>query len=1115
MTKNKKIKAKKTVVKKTKSIKEEIKKTLEYDHLKIEPAWQKFWAKNKIYATEEKHNKPKMYVLDMFPYPSGDGLHVGHPRGYIATDVYSRFKRMQGFNVLHPMGWDAFGLPAENYAIKNKIHPAEAVKRNILRFKKQLSIIGLSYDWSKEVDTTDPKYYKWTQWIFLQIFKKGLAYESFEPINWCPSCKTGLANEDVEDGKCERCGTVIEKKPMKQWVLKIREYADRLLEDLSEVKWPDHIKELQKNWIGRSEGAEISFKIKETKSKKEIGVVKVFTTRPDTLFGLSYVVIAPENKLVQEFKPNIKNFDQVEKYIKEAKKRSEIERTAEGKEKTGVRLDGLEAVNPVNGEVVPVFVADYVLVNYGTGSVMAVPAHDDRDFAFAKKYHLSIKEVIIPERIDKRNPPVDGKEKVTRTNVQAVVKNPKTGKYLCLHSKKFGWNTFPMGGVEEGEDLVDAAKREVEEETGYTNLKNGTVLGGQVYAEYFAKHKDQNRCSYTSLVSFELGGDEKVDVAEEEQGKNEILWIDKKDLNVTFMCHAEMDVWLQRMNMSDFSIPYTEDGTMVNSGKFDGRNNREIIKDITEFAGGKMTKTYKIQDWVFSRQRYWGEPIPVVHCEKCAFERYSKDAKLELSFYYDKVWKDMVSGKKTLETRALNPEEKDRYFGDLEVGDILKCSYKDQKTKKVKEQTLFRVKSKKIYSSINNLFNDKIALSKFSSKKYKTEKGLEESFSVFGEDYIRKIKKNGLIAWDIEPVTVVVPVPEKDLPVKLPVVKSYEPTGTGESPLAGIEKWVNTKCPVCKGKAKRETNTMPQWAGSSWYYLRYIDPKNNKVLVDPKKEKYWMPVDMYVGGAEHATRHLIYARFWHKFLYDIGVVSGKEPFTSLRNQGMILGADHRKMSKRWGNVINPDDVVRQVGADTLRVYESFMGPFDQEIAWSTDSMVGSRRFLDKVWKLQYKVEDKIIDGEETENILHNTIKKVGEDIASFNANTAISAMMILVNHLEKKEKVSTNTFVSLIKILSPFAPHVCEELWKKFGGKKSITQEVWPMYDKNKLQSSKVKMVVQINGKVRAEIQVTLDSVETDVVKMAKDMPEVAKWIDGQIIKKTIFVKNRIVNFVI
>lgn len=801
------------------------KKNDKYDHLKIEKKWQKAWNAKKINKIVESGNKPKCYVLDMFPYPSGEGLHVGHPRGYIATDIYSRYKKMNGFNVLHPMGWDAFGLPAEQYAIKMKINPEIAVKKNVKRYKEQISMIGLNYDWTREINTTDPKYYKWTQWIFLQLFKKGLAYESFEPINWCPSCMTGLANEDLEDGKCERCGTIVEKKPMRQWVLKIRNYADRLIDDLNELNWPEHVKESQRNWIGRSEGASIKFKIKN--DTKEIGEIEVFTTRPDTLFGLSYVVLAPEHKLVDEFKPIVKNWKEVETYRAEVKNKTEIDRTAEGKEKTGVKLNGLKAVNPVNGEDVPVFVADYVLANYGTGAVMAVPAHDERDFAFAKKNNLPIKEVI----------------------------------------------------------------------------SGGSIL-------------------------------EKA---------------------------------------------YIDNGVMINSGKFDGRKNTEVMKEITEFAGGKMTKTYKLQNWVFSRQRYWGEPIPLIHCDKCG----------------------------------------------------------------------------------------------------------------------------------------VVPVPEEELPLKLPKVKSYEPTKTGESPLAAISKWVNTKCPVCGGKAKRETNTMPQWAGSSWYYLRYMDPKNNKALVDKKREKYWAPVDMYVGGTEHATRHLIYARFWHKFLFDIGVVSTKEPFKQLRNQGMVLGADNRKMSKRWGNVVNPDDVVKNVGADTLRVYESFMGPFEQEIAWSTDSMVGSRRFLERVWKLQEKVDEKIFDNEEVQILLNQTIKKVGDDISTFNANTAVSAMMILSKKLEEQEKISKTTYLNFVKILSPFAPHMAEEIWQNLGNKKMMVFESWPKYDEARLVSSKVSIVVQVNGKVRATVEVPADSLQDVVEKAALENELVVKWIDGKKIIKKIFVKNRIINLVV
>jgi len=804
----------------------------EYNHLKIEPKWRKIWEKKGINKTKDTTKDSKFYVLDMFPYPSGDGLHVGHPRGYISTDVYSRYMRMQGFNVLHPMGFDAFGLPAENYAIKNKISPDFAMKKNAKRYKEQMNMIGLNYDWSREINTTDPNYYKWTQWTFLQMFKNGLAYESFEPINWCPSCKTGLANEDLEDGKCERCGTQVEKKPMRQWVLRITKYADRLLNDLKDLNWSENVKESQRNWIGRSEGVEIEFQILNSKSK-----IKVFTTRADTLFGVTYVVLAPENKLVQELKSQIKNWGEVIKYISEAKVKTEIERTAINKDKTGVELKGILITNPANGEKVPVWISDYVLADYGTGAVMAVPAHDERDYAFAKKYSLPIKEVI------------------------------------------------------SGGNIAESA--------------------------------------------------------------------------------------------------YVGNGKLINSDKFNGLESEKARIEITKVFGQEKI-SYKLKDWVFSRQRYWGEPIPLIHCEKCG----------------------------------------------------------------------------------------------------------------------------------------VVPVPEKDLPVKLPDVKFYEPTGTGESPLAAIIKWVNVKCPKCGGKGKRETNTMPQWAGSSWYYLRYIDPKNKKVLVDKKKEKYWSPVDLYVGGGEHNTRHLIYARFWHKFLYDIGVVNYNEPFTKLMSVGMILASDGRKMSKRWGNVVNPDEVVKNVGADTLRVYEMFMGPFDQEIAWSTDNMVGSRRFLDKVWRIGQNFFQKSpsslngipnrsedVSKENFEILLHKTIKKVTEDILNFNFNTAISAFMILVNSAEKTEITKSN-YEIILKLLAPFAPHLTEEIWANLGNKKSIHMENWPKCDDSKLVSDKLIINVQINGRPRATFEMPVGCTQDEVEKVALKLPEISKWLIGKNIKKKMFIKGRILTLI-
>jgi leucyl-tRNA synthetase len=791
----------------------------EYKPEDFERKWQKEWESKALYKSDESSAKPKFYILDMFPYPSGEGLHVGHPKGYIATDIVSRMKRMQGFNVLHPMGWDAFGLPAENYAIQNKVHPKVAVDKNVARFKEQLSMIGFDYDWSREVNTTDPKFYKWTQWIFLKLLEKGLAYESHEPVNWCPVDKTVLANEDLEDGKCERCGSVVEKRPIRQWVLKITDYAERLLEDLEDLDWPKSIKESQKNWIGKSEGAEIDFPVKTQTGEASI---KIFTTRPDTLFGATYMVLAPEHPWVSSAIDTFENKDEVKSYIESAKNKSEMDRSALNKEKTGVELKGVKATNPATKEEIPVWVADYVLPHYGTGAIMAVPAHDERDWEFAKKYGIPVKHVVTP------------------------------------------------------------------------------------------------------LKSLETG----VDV-------------------------------------------FSEEGILINSGEFNGLTTEEARKKIAE-KFGKLKTTYKLRDWVFSRQRYWGEPIPVMH--------------------------------------------------------------------------------------------------------------------------------------DGEKVT---PLKEEELPLTLPMVESYEPTGEAESPLAAISEWMNVK--VGDKVLRRESNTMPQWAGSSWYYLRYMDPHNDEALVDKKREEYWNMVDLYVGGAEHATRHLIYARFWHKFLYDLGVVSTKEPFKRLQHVGLIIAEDGRKMSKRWGNVINPDDVIKTFGADTLRTYEMFMGPFDQSVAWNNQSMVGVRRFLEKVWRLQ----DKIIPGEETSSVLHQTVKKITEDIEMMKFNTSVSALMILVNDMEGRESVSQKEFETLIKILAPFAPHMTEEIWQSLGHSSSIHTEPWPKYDSQKIEENEVDIAVQINGKVRATITVSAEMTEEEVTNKATAMGEVQKWVGEKGIKKAIYVPKKILNLVL
>jgi len=796
---------------------------MEYNFKEIEKKWQDYWEKNNSYKTKEDSNSPKFYVLDMFPYPSGEGIHVGHLKGYTAVDIVARMKRAQGFNVLHPIGWDAFGLPAENYAIKHGIHPEITTAKNVSNIKRQMKSAGLSYDWERELNTTDPEYYKWTQWIFLKLFENGLAYKKLLPINWCPSCKTGLANEEVVDGKCERCGAETGKKDINQWVLKITDYADKLLDGLDDIDWPEKIKEMQKNWIGKSEGWEIKFSI----GSKEISV---FTTRADTLFGCTYLVIAPEHPLINEL--NIENKEEVSEYINKAKNKSERERISEVKDKTGVELKGIKAINPVNGKEVVVFVADYVLYHYGTGAVMAVPAHDERDFEFAQKYGLEIIEVI------------DGK-------------NKKEGK------------------------------------------------------------------------------------------------------------------------------AFVEDGVLFNSGNFDGLNSEEGRKKIGEFLKkqGKAEKkiNYKLRDWVFSRQRYWGEPIPIIHCDRC-----------------------------------------------------------------------------------------------------------------------------GMVA-----------VPENELPVKLPYVEKYQPTGTGESPLAAISEWVNVKCPKCGGEAKRETNTMPQWAGSCWYYLRYLDNKNNKEIFDKQKEKKWMPVDLYVGGAEHAVLHLLYSRFWHKFMYDLGIVSTKEPFYSLRNVGLIMAPDGQKMSKSKGNVIAPDVIIDECGADTLRCYEMFMGPFEQAIGWNPQGVKGVYRFLTKLWEIFSECQNEK-SSKEVVAETHKLNKKITEDLSKMKFNTCVAFFMEFMNFIsERKEELGKEEIRRVLVLLSPFAPHLCEELWEKMGNKTSILSERWPEPDLNLIKEEKVFLVIQVNGKVRDKMEINVGISGEDAEKMAKENERVKKWIDGKEIVEVFFVQDKLINIVI
>ncbi len=843
---------------------------ISYNHKKIERKWQKKWTEVIDFSARDKSKKKKMYILVEFPFPSGEGLHVGHCRSYVGLDIIARKKRMEGYNVLFPMGWDAFGLPTENRAIKSGIPPQIVTKKNTANFKRQEIRLGLSFDWKREINTTDPNYYKWTQWIFIQLYKHGLAYRAKMPINWCPSCRIGLANEEVINGCCERCGAEVIKKEKEQWMLKITKYADRLIDDLSLIDYPEKVKIAQKEWIGRSNGLEIDFSI-STGDK-----IKVFTTRPDTLFGATYLVIAPEHPILEKIKWEIINLKAVESYIRRAKQKAERERLADEKEKSGIELRGIKAINPANNREMPIFVADYVLLNYGTGAIMAVPAHDQRDFEFAKKYNLPIKEVIKP---------IEGKK-------------------------------------------------------------------------YFFNEK-----------------------------------------------------------------AYEGPGILINSGRFNGLDSEKAKEKIGQWLKkngfAREAVYYKLRDWVFSRQRYWGEPIPIIYCRDC--------------------WE------------GLNDKEK----------------------RAIKE----------------------------------------------GVDYVFIDGKEHLVNL----------VPEKDLPVILPKIKEYKPSESGDSPLIKAKNWVNVSCPVCGALAKRETDVMPNWAGSNWYYLRYCDPYNDKKLADPNLLKYWMPVDWYNGGMEHTTLHLLYSRFIYKFLWDIGAVPktiGPEPYRKRTSHGMVLAEGGIKMSKSKGNVVNPDDIMEEYGADSLRIYEMFMGPFEQSVAWDKKGLKGVRRFLEKIWVLgngliknkrkgNYKKVNKVKE-KELKSLLHKTIKKVGEDIDLLKFNTAVSALMEFGNAWAKSgNNLAFSDFKDFLKILSPFAPYLSSELWEKAGFSGICLKEKWPVYDRKIIEEKIVNIIVQINGKVRDKIEIESGLGEEEIKRIALSREKVRKWIGDKKIKMVVFVPNKIINIVI
>ncbi len=937
-----------------------------YDHKKIEKKWQEKWEKEKAFAAQENSDKQKLYVLDMFPYPSGAGLHVGHVEGYTATDIYSRFKRMQGYNVLHPMGWDAFGLPAENYAVKTGVPPAKTTADAINTFRSQIKNLGFSYDWDREIGTHTPEYYKWTQWFFLFLYKNGLAYKKTAMVNWDPVDQTVLANEQVlPDGTAERSGAKVVQKELEQWFFKITDFADALVQDLDLVDWPESTKINQRNWIGRSEGAEIDFSLKFDAPGDHTGAhIKVFTTRPDTLFGATYLVLSPEHlwvKLATDEKHDVlTNKDEVRAYVEAAGNKTDRERQEGEKDKTGVEIKGVRAINPATKEEVPIFVADYVLGSYGTGAIMAVPAHDERDFAFAKKFDAPIREVVVPDKIDTNNPPREGKKDVPRRTIQGVLRH-SDGKIVVLDWKQLGWKTLVIGGVEDGEELVGAATREIREETGYKNIRFVRELG-DMYAGYFAKHKDENRRAYATGMLFELIDEEQDEIAEEEKQKHEPIWMTVEEALRTVI-GVEPPTFLTRLDTDGWY--YLGSGTLVHSGEFTGLMSEDAKKKITEFVGGTWVTRFKLRDWLISRQRYWGAPIPIVY----------------------------------------DPEGKPH------------------------------------------------------------------------------------------------PIPEEHLPWMLPTDVEFKPTGT--SPL-GASKELLERTEKIFGKGwKPEVDTMDTFVCSSWYYYRFADPHNDKEFASKTAIQKWLPVDLYMGGAEHTVLHLMYARFFTKALQKFGYVNFTEPFLKLRHQGTILAEDGTKMSKSKGIVINPDEVIELFGADSLRLYEMFMGPLEAMKPWNTQNIMGVRRFLERVWKLE------VVESA-GEVPVDQTIKKVTEDLEALKFNTAISALMILLNKFEK-QGTTPEAYGKFLKLLAPLAPHIAHEL----AHEHDVDLSIWPIFDPSKVLSVKAQIAVQVNGKVRARVELSTETGEQEALDTARKEPNVAKWLALGKETKAVYVRGKIISFVV